>query len=56
MICPFLKLVPAVTDWFITLPRPVAATFNPEFSNYFSVFFNPIPTTLGVTEPDDADE
>ena len=56
MVCPFLKFVPAVSDWFITLPLPFAVTFNPLFSNKYTASFNPIPTTLGVTEPDDADE
>ena len=56
MVCPFLKFVPAVSDWFITLPLPFAATFKPLFSNKYTASFNPIPTTLGVTEPDDEDE
>ena len=52
MVCGFLKFVPAVKDWFSTLPLPVTVTFSPLFSNKYTASFNPIPTTLGVTESD----
>ena len=47
-----LKFVPAARDWFITLPLPVVVTLSPLFSNKYTASFKPIPTTLGVTEPD----